>query len=323
VASTGEVVSSGLFSLALTELGISSKPLSGWQVPILTDSQFGNAKIIDILPQKLGALMRQGIVPVVTGFQGMTLSQDITTLGRGGSDTSAVAIAAALKADLCDIYTDIDGIYSADPRFVPLAFQHPFLSYETALEMSWLGAKVLHPRCVQIAQRYNIPLRVLSSFIQSPGTQIAQIIPNNTQGGVNMENISISSITHTRDMVWIQFDQTLGLTSFFDLLSKHDVTIDMLQILPASFGCALALNDWNKLSAFLQTPLEIQDNLCRISFVGEALRSHPTLLQKSLLIMKDYPPVAIDLAQNRLSLLTPCDKPEIMVQILHDELILA
>ncbi len=313
VASTGEVVSSGLLALALHEIGIQAQPLSCWQVPILTDQTFGNAKIIDIFPQKIKKLMREGIVPVITGFQGMTLEYEVTTLGRGGSDTSAVAIAAAIGAQRCDIYTDVDGIYSADPRFVPQAIRHESLPYDIAMEMASLGSKVLHSRCVEIAKRYGMPLRVLSSFNDAPGTHITQ--------EVFMENKIISSITHTRDMVWVTFPQAT-FHHFLETFTKLSAEFDMLQLNQETFGCSLSLETWGKISSFLEKPLELQTNLSRISLIGQGLRGNPEVLQKTLKIMKDLPIKAIDMTQARLSLLTRCDTPEILVQTLHDALIL-
>jgi aspartate kinase len=161
---TGENVSCGLLALALAEKGINAMPLAGWQIPIRTNNIHSNARITQIDVSALLHLLNQGIIPVITGFQGLSSDQRITTLGRGGSDTSAVAIAAALKAQRCDIYTDIDGLYTADPRLVSDARFIATVAYPTALQMAALGTKIIHPRAVAIGMESKIPIRILSSF---------------------------------------------------------------------------------------------------------------------------------------------------------------
>lgn len=164
VISTGENVSCGMLALALAEKGVNAIPMAGWQVPIKTNELHSKARIIDIETTYLHQLLHSGIVPVITGFQGMGSDQRLTTLGRGGSDTSAVAIAAALKAERCDIYTDIDGIYTADPRVVADARFISDISYDVAFQMATLGTKIIHPRAVDCGMQSRVPLRILSSF---------------------------------------------------------------------------------------------------------------------------------------------------------------
>ena len=172
VISSGEQISSGLLSIALKNIGINAKSWLGWQVPILTDNNFGKANITDIHTINIFNEIDKGYVPVISGFQGITNENRITTLGRGGSDTSAVAIAAAFKAERCDVYTDVDGVYTTDPRIVPKATKLNFITFEEMLELSSQGAKVLHTRSVLLAMNYNVRLQVLSSFKDTPGTMI-------------------------------------------------------------------------------------------------------------------------------------------------------
>ncbi len=312
IVSTGEVVCAGLLSLALSKIGILSKPLCGWQVPILTDSCWGNARIQDVFPQKIDSLIQQGIVPIVTGFQGMTVNQEITTLGRGGSDTSAVAISAAIQATRCDIYTDVDGVYSADPRIVPSAIKHDFLSFDAALEMSSLGAKILHPRCVEIAKKNDVCLHVRSSFTDSPGTIIKK--------DVKMEDKVISGIVHIRDIMWVQFEHIAYLEVFFKIIADKDISIDMIQIHENGFNFSIAKNDWDQIHSLVWTPTKIYTDLVKISLVGQGLRSHSQVLDKVFNALRDFEIIALDSGETRLSALTLCDQVPSVVQNLHNDL---
>ncbi|MGY8985310.1 MAG: aspartate kinase [Sphingomonadales bacterium] len=172
VVSSGEQITAGLMSIALQDLGINSRSWNGWQIPIKTTSEHSNASIVDIDTTELEKRMTAREVPVVTGFQGIGPNNRITTLGKGGSDLTAVAMAAALGAERCDIYTDVAGIYRADPRIVPFTTRHKKISFEEMLEMSILGAKVLHYKSVDLAMKMGVPLQVLSSFENVPGTLI-------------------------------------------------------------------------------------------------------------------------------------------------------
>lgn len=173
LVSTGEQVSCAIFSMILREKGIKAKSYLGHQIRIITDENYSNARIIEIETEKLLEDMKNGIVPVIAGFQGITKSGRITTLGRGGSDTTAVAIAAALEAEICEIYTDVPGVFTTDPNLVPSAKKIDFISYEEMLELASLGAKVLQTRSVEIAARFNIPIHVRSTFSDNSGTIVA------------------------------------------------------------------------------------------------------------------------------------------------------
>ncbi|GBD03726.1 Aspartate kinase [bacterium HR19] len=174
LASTGEQVSVALVSMILRAKGIKAKSFLGFQIRIITDDRFGNARIIEIETEKLIKEIKNGVVPVVAGFQGVTRDGRITTLGRGGSDTTAVALACALKAGICEIYTDVPGIFTADPNLVPSAKKIEFISYEEMMELASLGAKVLQIRSVEIAARFKVPIHVRSTFSDEPGTIVAE-----------------------------------------------------------------------------------------------------------------------------------------------------
>ena len=192
LTSSGEQVSVALLSMALIRIGIKAQSMLGDQVAVHTDSSFGKARIQSIDTDAIQLALEQGKVPVVAGFQGVDTEGNITTLGRGGSDTSAVALAAALHADECEICTDVDGVYTADPRLVEAARRLDQITFEEMLELASLGSKVLHPRSVEFAGRYRVPVRVLSTFVDGPGTLIT--IERN-----DMEQPLVSGIAHARD----------------------------------------------------------------------------------------------------------------------------
>lgn len=221
VISTGENVSCGLLALALSEKGVNAIPMAGWQVPIKTNELHSKARIIDIETPYLHQLLDSGIVPVITGFQGMGADQRLTTLGRGGSDTSAVAIAAALKAKRCDIYTDIDGIYTADPRVVADARFIPDMAYDVAFQMATLGTKIIHPRAVECGMRSNVPLRILSSFGSDKFT---------TLSGSHPTESNVTGIAHTQNTVLYNVSTpNLGVgDNIINVLHDLDIPLDMV-----------------------------------------------------------------------------------------------
>ena len=224
LVSTGEQVSIALFTMLLKDAGIRARSLLAWQIPIITDDDHGNARIESIDSQRLRSYLDEYDVLVVAGFQGCTESQRITTLGRGGSDTSAVALAAALHADLCQIYTDVDGVYTADPRIVKDAKKLDAITYDEMLELASLGAQVLHNRSVEMAKKYNVDLEVVSSFTRNPGTKVKE--------GSNMEKLLVSGVARDNNcarVAIINLDDTPG-TAFkvFSLMAKHNVNIDII-----------------------------------------------------------------------------------------------
>jgi aspartate kinase len=199
IASTGEQVTIGLLALALEKAGVPSRSYTGWQIPLRTDSAYMKARIQDIDGTRLLADCEAGIVPVVAGFQGIDETNSITTLGRGGSDTTGVALAAALKADECQIYTDVDGVYTTDPRVEPKARRLDKITFEEMLEMASLGSKVLQIRSVEFAGKYKVPLRVVSTFVDGPGTLITLEDSEDGSTGASVEDALISGIAFNRD----------------------------------------------------------------------------------------------------------------------------
>ncbi len=191
----GERISMSLVAMAIAELGEEAISFTGSQVGIITDTKHTRARIIEIKADRLRQSLAQGKIAIVAGFQGVSLSREVTTLGRGGSDTTAVALAAALEADACEIYSDVAGVYSADPRLVPEARKIPCLGYDEMLEMASAGAQVLHPRAVSLASRYRIPLRCASSFDRDPGTMIGR--------KTEMERVVVRGIAHEKNLAML------------------------------------------------------------------------------------------------------------------------
>ncbi len=229
VVSAGEQVTTGLLALALRRLGLPARSWQNWQIPIRTDVAHSKARIGDIPAEMLGASIDDGVIAVIPGFQGVTDGDRITTLGRGGSDTSAVAVAAALKADRCDIYTDVDGVYTTDPRIVSKARRLEKISYEEMLEMASLGAKVLQTRSVELAFAHRVPVRVLSSFVEpgapNPGTLVC---PEDEI----VERQVVSGVAYSRDEAKITLlgvNDDMGSTAeIFGRLADANVNVDMI-----------------------------------------------------------------------------------------------
>ena len=223
--STGEQVTISLFSMAVKARGLDAESFLGYQIPIETDAAHTKARIRNIPTEKLKRAISQGKIPVVAGFQGVDEIGDITTLGRGGSDTTAVAVAVALGADVCEIYTDVDGVYTTDPNICPSARKIDRISYEEMLEMASLGAKVLEIRSVEFAMRYNMPLHVRSSFSESPGTMVVK-------EDESMEDVLVSAVTYSRDEARITVkkvpDKPGIAASIFNPISDANIVVDMI-----------------------------------------------------------------------------------------------
>ena len=223
--STGELVSSTLLAMTLRDMGYDAISLSGAQAGIQTDSAYSRARILKIESQRVVKELEKGNIVIVAGFQGITGDMDITTLGRGGSDTTAVALAASLGAEICQIYTDVDGVYTADPRLIPEAHRLSEIGYEEMLELATYGAKVMHPRAVELGELFNIPILVASSFTQNPGTLI--------HGGVSMEvRNKVRSIAYDLNVAKITVvgvpDQPGIAASIFQPLAKAGISIDTI-----------------------------------------------------------------------------------------------
>jgi aspartate kinase len=294
VASTGEQVTIGLLAMALVEAGVKARSYTGAQVRVLTDSAFSKARIQGIEQDKLRADLAAGIVPVVAGFQGVDGAGNLTTLGRGGSDTSAVALAAALGADECQIYTDVDGVYTTDPRIVPEARRLTQITFEEMLEMASLGSKVLQIRSVEFAGKFKVPLRVLSS-LTDPMIPVQQEAQSGTlityEGDEKMEQAIISGIAFSRDEAKITVmsvpDRPGIAYAILGPIADANIDVDMI-IQNASvdgitdFSFTVHRNDFSKameISRKVQAHIGAKDfvgdnKVCKVSIVGVGMRSH-------------------------------------------------
>jgi aspartate kinase len=225
VVASGEQVTAGLVALALQDIGVNARSWLGWQIPLHTDGVHGKARIAEIPTAEIERRFAEGQVAVVAGFQGIGPDQRITTLGRGGSDTSAVALAAALKADRCDIFTDVDGVYTADPRIVTKARKLDRITYEEMLEMASQGAKVLQTRSVEMAMNHSVRVQVLSSFVDAPGTLVVD-------EDEIVEQQVVSGIAYSRDEAKVTLlrvaDRPGVAASIFGPLADHSINVDMI-----------------------------------------------------------------------------------------------
>ena len=286
VAATGEQVTIGLLEIALSDLGVKAKSYTGAQVRVVTDSAFTKARILSIDEERLRGDLAAGTIPVVAGFQGVDVAGNITTLGRGGSDTSAVALAAALKADECQIYTDVDGVYTTDPRIVPGARRLTTITFEEMLEMASLGSKVLQIRAVEFAGKYRVRLRVLSSFEEEGDGTLITFEEDQT-----MEQAIISGIAFNRDEAKITVmsvpDRPGIAYAILGPIADANVDVDMI-IQNASvdgitdFSFTVHRNDYQKalgiakrVQAHIGAKGVVGDNkVCKVSMVGVGMRSH-------------------------------------------------
>jgi aspartate kinase len=230
----GERISMALLAMAIHDLGVEARSFTGSQAGVITTSSHGKARIIDVTPGRIRGALDEGAVAIVAGFQGVSQdTKDITTLGRGGSDTTAVALAAALDAEVCEIYTDVDGVFSADPRIVASARRIPFVSYEEMLELAACGAKVLHLRCVEYARRFGLPIHVRSSFSDRQGTWVvADVAAVPTGKGEPVEQPIISGVAHDRSEAKVTVvgvpDKPGEAALIFEALASAEVNIDMI-----------------------------------------------------------------------------------------------
>ena len=297
--STGEQVTIALLSMALKEQGIEARSYTGPQVRILTDASHSKARILDIDTTRLRADIEAGVIPVVAGFQGTDEIGDITTLGRGGSDTSAVALAAALKADECQIFTDVDGVYTTDPRVEPRARRLERITFEEMLEMASLGSKVLQIRAVEFAGKYNVPLRVLSSFTPGPGTLITYDDEDDT-----MEQALVSGIAFNRDEAQITVtgvaDRPGTAFAILGPISELNIEVDMIiQNIGADdttdFTFTVHRDEYHRVLEFLESRRETlgahsiagDDRIVKLSIVGVGMRSHAGIASRMFRALSD------------------------------------
>jgi aspartate kinase len=337
----GERISMAVLAMAIHDLGAEARSYTGSQAGLITDSAHGAARIIDVSPGRITEALEQGAIPIVAGFQGVAQdTKDVTTLGRGGSDTTAVALAAALGAEVCEIYTDVDGVFSADPRVVPAARQVPYITYEEMLELAAVGAKVLHLRCVEYARRFDLPIHVRSSFsdrtgtlVLSPeaiqaaiaeGTAMEQPIISGVAADVNDAKITVASVP----------DQPGKAASIFRTLADANINLDMIvqNVSLASTGrtdvtftCpqgstaaarqALAA----KREEIGYEELLVDDQVAKVSLVGAGMRSHPGVSATffDALAEAGINVEMISTSEIRISVVTRVEDAKKAVQALH------
>ncbi|GHD35567.1 aspartokinase [Nocardiopsis kunsanensis] len=291
LVTAGERMSMAVVAMAIEDLGYEARSFTGSQAGVITTSLHGNAKIIDVTPGRIQEAVGEGAICIVAGFQGVSQdTKDITSLGRGGSDTTAVALAGALNADACEIYSDVDGVFTADPRVVPSARRIPQLSYEEMLEMAASGTKILHLRCVEYARQYNIPLHVRSSFSQKPGTWIVSEVEESE----GMEQPIISGVSHDRSEAKITVvgvpDKVGEAATIFKALADAEINIDMIVqnvsavstsrtdisfTVPKDSGkeAVAALKKVQEKVGY--DSLRYDDQIGKVSLIGAGMRSYP------------------------------------------------
>lgn len=287
----GERISMAVLAMAIHDLGFEARSYTGSQAGLITDSTHGKARIIDVTPGRISQALAAGAIPIVAGFQGVSQdTKDITTLGRGGSDTTAVALAAALKAEVCEIFTDVDGIFTADPRIVKKAFKINQITYEEVLELSANGARVLHSRCVEYARRFKVPIHVRSSFNKNEGSWVI----SQEAKDAAMEQPIISGVAHDlgdAKLTLVAVPDKPGIAAtIFETVASSGVNVDMIVQNIAATGTnktdvtfTLPKIDGKKALAALEKIKEkiqfqeliLDENIAKISLVGAGMRSHP------------------------------------------------
>jgi aspartate kinase len=329
VVATGEQVTTGLLSIALQEAGVDARSWQGWQIPIRTDGAHAKARILAIDGADLIARMQRGQVAVVSGFQGLAPDNRVATLGRGGSDTSAVALAAALKADRCDIYTDVDGVYTTDPRIVPRARKLEKISYEEMLELASVGAKVLQIRSVELAMNERVRVQVRSSFEDKPGTLVVD-------EDEIVEKEIVSGIAYARDEAKITLrrvaDRPGIAATIFGKLAEENINVDMIvqntsaddmtdmtftvskTDLPRTHAALMAIREQVGWSDVLE-----DTNVAKISVVGVGMRSHAGVAKTMFRALADRAIniQVISTSEIKISVLIANDYTELAVRALH------
>jgi aspartate kinase len=296
---SGERISMALLAMAIATLGMEARSFTGSQAGVITDDVHGRARIIDVTPGRISSALAEGAIPIVAGFQGVSqTTKDVTTLGRGGTDTTAVALAAALSADVCEIYTDVDGVFTEDPRVVPSARRIPRITYEEMLEMAACGAKVLIPRCVEYARRYNIPIHVRSSFSDKIGTWVSGHAGDEAEEA-GMEQAIISGVAHDRSEGKITVvgvpDKVGAAAGIFGIVAEAGVNIDMIVQNVSAIATGRTDISFTLPGADGRTTLETlraaqekigfqellyDDRIGKVSLIGAGMRSHPGVSAK-------------------------------------------
>ena len=331
LVSTGEQVSIALLAMALKAMGCDSKSYLGFQIKIATDSAFGKARITGIESEKMLDDLTSGRVVVVAGFQGVDESDNITTLGRGGSDTTAVAIAAALKADVCEIYTDVDGVYTTDPNICSKARKLSKISYDEMLEMASLGAKVLQIRSVEFAKKYDVPIHVRSSFNENPGTIVCK-------EDMEMERVVVSGVTYNKNESKIEIMGVPDLpgmaAKLFKPIADANIVVDMIIQTSSTFkGCAdmaftVPKTDFAKTLQIVKeivkeiggNEVKADENMAKVSIVGVGMRSHSNVATQmfSALSKEGININMISTSEIKISCIIDAKYTELAIRALHD-----
>jgi aspartate kinase len=331
LVSTGEQVSIALLAMALKSMDCDSKSYLGFQIKIATDSVFGKARIASIDSEKMLQDLKEGRVVVVAGFQGVDESGNITTLGRGGSDTSAVAVAAALEADVCEIYTDVDGVYTTDPNVYPRARKLSRISYDEMLEMASLGAKVLQIRSVEFAKKYDVPIHVRSSFNDNPGTIVCK-------EDKEMEKVVVSGVTYNKNEAKIEVMRLPDIpgvaAKIFKPIADANIVVDMIiQTSSTEKGCAdvaftVPKSDFAKTLQIVKETnkefggkeVKFNEDIAKISIVGVGMRSHSSVATQmfSALAKEGINIHMISTSEIKISCIIDSKYTELAVRALHD-----
>jgi aspartate kinase len=330
LVATGEQVSIALLAMAIISLGGKARSFTGHQVKILTDESFSKARIMSIDTERLLKEVKDGYIVIVAGFQGVDEGGNVTTLGRGGSDTSAVALAAALNADRCDIYTDVDGVYTADPNICPKAKKLKKISYEEMLEMASLGVKVLQTRSVEIAKKYNVPIHVRSSFSEEEGTMV-------TMEDEEMEKYVVSGVTYNRNESKLTIsgipDVPGVAAKIFKPIADANIVVDMIiqnvsSAAHADLTFTVSKTDTKKALEILQTigkelgaaGVSSDENIAKVSIIGVGMKSHAGVASQffSVLAHEGINIMMISTSEIKISCVVEEKYTELAVRILHD-----
>jgi aspartate kinase len=333
--STGETVSATLMAMALHELHQPAVSLTGAQAGIRSTRVFARARITDIHPERISAELHQGKVVIVTGFQGVTDDQDITTLGRGGSDTTAVALACALGAERCDIYTDVEGIYTADPRVVPAARKLDEIGYEEMLELAQLGARVMHPRAVELGELYDMPIQVASSFADVPGTLIHRLGSGDAHMPMEIRK-NVRGIAHDTDVARITLirvpDRPGIAAAIFQPLADANISVDTIAQSSGADGTTdisftVSRGSLERTGELVREiasrigaeRLDTADDLAKVSIVGTGMQSAPGYAARMFgtLAGAGINIAIISTSDIRITCVVPRDRAEDAVRILH------
>ena len=328
VVATGEQVTSGLLAIALQGLGIQARSWSGWQIPIISDDAHGKARIVDIKGDEIDKSMKAGHVAVIAGFQGIGPDNRVSTLGRGGSDTTAVAVAAAIKADRCDIYTDVDGVYTTDPRIVKSARKVDKISYEEMLEMASLGAKVLQTRSVEMAMKHRVRVQVLSSFTDTPGTLVCD-------EDEILEKALVSGIAYSRDEAKVTLigvsDQPGIAAGVFGPLSAANINVDMIVQNTSQDGTTditftTTRTDLDRALKVVKESIKVpyksigsDKSVVKVSVIGVGMRSHAGVAQTMFKALADkgINIQVISTSEIKVSVLIAEEYTELALRALH------